>query len=1012
MSELDPRKFDWPIPEPGSPEEEALNESLQYAGEGIQEDLLSLPAGMASDFTELLTRCFDESPAPVESVTALERLFANTEDIEDFVRLALQHRSGFQRLYTLLGHSRWLGGYLLQDGWRELITADPETLSRPLQREAVKTAARARIERGENPAAALRRNHHTFLTGVLYREVVLKQQLENVAKEISDLADAALDVAIEQAESTLETRRGLKRADDFRFCVIAMGKHGAQELNYSSDIDLMFVFDGSGAGRIDGLGYAVKLAEALIPLIDAVTEHGHVFRVDTRLRPEGKRGRIARGLESMVQYYFSFGRTWERQALIKARACAGDIALGEELLQRLQGWVYRKYLSIEEINEIKGLKRRIEQRTEARDEAFIDVKTGFGGIRDIEFAVQFLQLLNGGRMPEVRLRGTLPALRSLASAGALRDDEAGTLSDAYRFLRSVEHRLQIWDGFQTHALPSDAAELKRLGRAMGYGGGNLDPARRLIHDLQAHTLRARGLMLRLFADLFEQHPSAEESSLVLDPDLDAQDAEPVLKRYRFSDPGVAFTTIRELARESDASIYEARARKYLASIMPALLSFCAGSPDADFTLRNFERITAALGAKTILFELIAEDPRALRVFGAIAANSDWLTDILSRRPGLVDEFLDELQTFSSLDRAALRTQLASRMQFADDALDAFFWERDVELLRIGLFDLTGRTPLPETLRELSALAEVMIDAALDVAIGEVLDRDDLNLRGDPRDHLAVIGMGKLGAGAMNYASDLDLVFAYDPAAFEDHATAQAFYSRVVRKVLNLLSSSGERGKLYEVDLRLRPRGGASNLAVTLDELERYLQTEAGFWERLAGCRARVLNPDGVAGARAVQVFEKFVYDGEADAQQTLDMRARLEQESPRNALKRGRGGTLDIEFLLAHLQLKHAKDIPALRQPDLWEVLEVAREHRLVDARLYDMIAGSYAFLRQVVNRLQILDGVSRHELPEGDRLEIFAMRMGYRSGGGLTATDQLMEELDWHRENARAAFVQLVSPS
>lgn len=1012
MTELDPRKFDWPIPEPGSPEEEALNESLQYASEGIQEDLRDLPGSVAGEFTDLLSRCFDESPAPTESITALERLFADTEDISEFVNLALQHSAGFKRFFRLIGHSRWLGGHLLRNGWRDFITADEELLKQPVTRESAAASVRERIAGGEDAATALRVSHHSLLTRVLYHEVALKQPLETVAREISDLADAALEVAIEQAYATLETKRGLKRADDFRFCVIAMGKHGAQELNYSSDIDLMFIFDGSGSGRLDGLGYAVKLAETLVPLIDAVTEHGHVFRVDTRLRPEGARGRLARGLEATVQYYYSFGRTWERQALIKARACAGDTALGEELISRLQSWVFRKYLSIEEINEIKGLKRRIEQRTEARDEAFIDVKTGFGGIRDIEFAAQFLQLLNGGRIESVRQRGTLPALQALAKAGALREDEAKTLADAYRFLRAVEHRLQVWDGFQTHALPNDAGDLKRLGRAMGYGGGNFDPARRLVHDLQAHTLRARGLMLRLFADLFEQHPSAEESSLVLDPDLEEEDAEPVLRRYRFSDPGVAFSTIRELARESDSSIYEARARKYLASIMPALLSFCASSPDADFTLLNFERITSALGAKTILFELIAEDPRALQVFGAIAANSEWLTDILSRRPGLVDEFLDELQTFSSLDRAALRSQLASRMQFATDALDAFFWERDVELLRIGLFDLTGRTPLPETLRELSALAEVMIDAALDVAIGEVLDKDDLKLSGDPRDHLAVIGMGKLGAGAMNYASDLDLVFAYDPAAFEDHATAQAFYSKVVRKVLNLLSSTGERGKLYEVDLRLRPRGGASTLAVTLDEMEKYLQTEAGFWERLAGCRARVLNPDGVAGARAVQVFEKFVYGGEPDAQQTLDMRARLEQESPRNALKRGRGGTLDIEFLLAHLQLKHAKDIPALRQPDLWEVLEVAREHGLVDARLYDMIAGSYAFLRQVVNRLQILDGVSRHELPEGEELEVFAMRMGYRPGGGMNATDQLMEELDWHRDNARAAFTQVVSPS
>ncbi|MCA9643429.1 MAG: hypothetical protein KC492_22170, partial [Myxococcales bacterium] len=351
---------------------------------------------------------------------------------------------------------------------------------------------------------ALRLNHHAFATRVLYHETALSRPLEEVAREISELADAALEVALEQAYETLRSKRGLTRAEDFRLCVIAMGKHGAQELNYSSDIDLIFVYDGAGPGRMDAQTFAVKLVETLIPLLDSVTEQGHVFRVDTRLRPEGKRGRLARRFESTVEYYYSFGSTWERQALIKARACAGDLALGEQLIERLQGWVYRKYLTIEEINQIKSLKRRIEQRTEQRDEQFTDVKTGFGGIRDIEFVTQFLQLMNGGRVSEVRVRATLPALEKLTAAGALKPAEAQTLAAAYRFLRGVEHRLQVWDDAQTHTVPAVPAELIRLGRAMGYRGNQLmDPARKLVHDLQVHTMKARGLMLRLFADLFD-----------------------------------------------------------------------------------------------------------------------------------------------------------------------------------------------------------------------------------------------------------------------------------------------------------------------------------------------------------------------------------------------------------------------------------------------------------------------------------------------------------------------------
>ncbi|MCA8915078.1 MAG: bifunctional [glutamate--ammonia ligase]-adenylyl-L-tyrosine phosphorylase/[glutamate--ammonia-ligase] adenylyltransferase [Planctomycetes bacterium] len=1012
MTDPDPRSFDWPIPEPGSLEEEALQESLQYASEGIQEDLRLLDSGQATEFIDLLSRTFDESPAPTESVAALERLFYTQEDaVTDFVGAALADPAAFRRLFVLLGHSRHLGGYLIREGWREFLRTPVEDLQRAVTAIEVAEAARGRILAGQDAGDALRLNHHSFATRVLYHEVALARPLEEVAWEVSELADAALAVALEQAYATLQAKRGLTRPEDFKLCVLAMGKHGARELNYSSDIDLIFVYDGNGPGRMDAQAYAVKLVETLIPLLDSVTEHGHVFRVDTRLRPEGKRGRLARRVESTVEYYYSFGSTWERQALIKARACAGDLEIGEQLLERLQGWVYRKYLTLEEINQIKSLKRRIEQRTEQRDEQFTDVKTGFGGIRDIEFATQFLQLMNGGRMPEVRVRATLPALEALKTAGALKPTEAETLAAAYRFLRSVEHRLQVWDDAQTHTVPADPADLLRLGRAMGYRGKRtMDPARVLVHDLQSHTMKARGLMLRLFADLFDNQGASAESELVLDPDITSEAARPLLQSYGFKDADTAFQAIRDLARESAGQMmYEARARKYLASMMPALLEFCGNSPDADFTLRNFERITGALGAKAILFELVAEDPRALLLFGSIAANSNWLTEILVRRPGLVDEFIEELQTMHSLDRASLRRQLGERMQVAADVTDALFWERDVELLRIGLFDLTGRTPLPETLRELCALSEVVLDAALDVAIGDVAGRQDSQLRGDPREHLVVVGMGKLGSGAMNYASDLDLVFAYDPGAFDEPALAQAFYSKVVRRLLSLLSATGERGRLYEVDMRLRPRGSASTLAVTLDELQRYLSTEAGFWERLAGCRARILNPDAPASVRARQIFDEFVYGSGADAAETRSMRERLERESPRNALKRGPGGTLDIEFLLAHLQLKHAAQVPALKQPDLWEVLAIARDHALIDARSYDAIAGSYAYLRQVVNRLQILDGVSRHELPDGDELEAFARRMGYSSGGGLGATGQLSEELEWHRHSARKMFDKYV---
>lgn len=1011
MSGPDQRNLDWPMPVPPDGDEPLPDaaEALQVAAEGIREDLLGLPEETAQGFVDLLARCFDKSPAPEESVAGIERILRHGPNhVAEFVRLALAQSVAFTRLFIALGHSRALARHVARDGWRSVMRLDDEALATPLNAADVAQGARSRLASGQEIRAALRANHHDCALRVLLREVLLRRPLEETGREISALADGALAVALENARREFAEKREWHEPPGFRFCVIAMGKHGAQELNYSSDIDLIFVFEGEGPRGMAGQQYAVKLAEQLIPLLDDVTEDGMVFRVDTRLRPEGKRGRLARSVQGTLDYYHSFGSTWERQALLKARPCAGDIALGAAMLEKLQGWVFRKYLTVEEINQIQDVKRSIERRTDERAETFLDVKTGFGGIRDIEFVTQFLQLMNGGRIPELRQRSTLGALHALAAHGVLKHSEALELADAYRFLRSVEHRLQLWEGVQTHTLPQDAPSLSRVGRQLGFSGPRrLDPARQLLTRLRAHTLHSRGLMVRLFAGLFGK-PAAEESALVLDPDLEPARAQEILKRYRFADLSGAHAAIRELAQESSENrLYAPRARKYLASMMPALLEFAGESPDPDATLRNFERIVANLGAKTMLFELVAEDPRALAVFGSIAAQSDWLSDILARRPGLVDEFIDGLQTFAALDRARLTGDLQARTRSADTPHDALFWQRDVELLRIGLFDVTARTPLPETLRELCTLAEVILQAAVDDALAREIGRDKSMVSGDPRRHLCVIGMGKLGSGALNYASDLDLVFAYEPGAVESGAE-QAFYARVVRRVLDTLTQSGERGKLYDVDLRLRPHGAKGTLVVTIDELGRYLATEAGFWERIAACRSRVLEPATEAGARAVTLLREFCYAG-GDAMQAREMRSRLQASGPTNDLKRGVGGTLDVEFLLAHLQMTHGADIPQLRQPDVFEALAVCRERGLIDARSHDAISEAYVFVRQCLNRMQLCDGKPHDELPQGADLEVFAQRMGYKPGGGQSAAEQLGAELDWHRSAARKAFERFV---
>nr|MBP9891594.1 hypothetical protein [Planctomycetota bacterium] len=1016
-----------PLPPSGEGDDlQTPGEVLLNAAEAIRASLAPLGSVTTEAFIEMLARNFEQSPSPEDSVSALERLLAAPQAAPDFVALALATPDSFARLFVLVGHSHPIAHHMLRGGWRDFMQLSPEELAQPVTPEQVINKARGRIDMGVDVLAALRLTHRDYCSRVLYQETALGYPLEQVTAGISALGDGALQVACEISRREVMAARGLKPGS-FRFCVIAFGKLGANELNYASDIDLSFVCDGEPESPPDGRAYsgpeiAVKIAEAMIPLIDTTTEDGNVFRVDTRLRPEGKKGRLARGLESTAQYYFSYGSTLERQALIKARACAGDLALGEELLNRVSPWVWRKYLTVGEINEIQSLKRQIEQRAEAGQDTFRDLKHGFGGIRDIEFVTQFLQLLNGGRAPELRVGDTLTALMALAHHGVLKLSEVDELSNAYRFLRGVEHRLQLYEGLQTYRVPHTRAEIERVARCMGYTAKasaaidgvrlagqsrvTLSPARALNNDLKAHTLRVRGLLVRLFAGLFATQHAPAESELVLDPDPDQAAARVLLSRYAFKDTALAFRLVRELAEETPENrLFAPRARKYLASMMPALLEYCAASPDADFTLMNFERITSRLGAKTMLFELVAEDPRALRVFGSIAAQSRWLSDLLCRRPGMVDEFIDSLQTFSRLESARLRADLDARLATVELG-EALHWQRDVELLRIGLFDVTSRTPLPETLRELCVLAEVLLLAALErVLVAQGGDERH-------RDALCVIAMGKLGSRALNYASDLDLVFVYDTSAFDEteRDAAQALFTRAVRALIELISGAGELGPLYALDLRLRPHGRKGQVAVSVEELERYLATEAQFWERLALTRARTVSGGGALKARVGAALEKFCYTATGDeGPQTRDMRLRVEKSAAAHDLKRAMGGLHDVEFLVEFLQLKHGAARPALRQSGMFEALESALREGLIDLVTHDALLDAYVFIRQLQNRMQMMDGQSRDSLPQGEELEMVARRAGFVPAGGLLAGEQLTQELDYHRRNCRTAFDKYV---
>src|SRR5262245_30088340 len=530
--------------------------------DGLRE--LSTPLG------RLLPRC----PDPDMALNNLERFLAHPA-APPLLPALLDHRARtLEVLLQLFGTSQTFS---------DLLAVHPDYLDMlrvPLRRSPSPAELREQLQADVDAAfedsavlRAFRRFRQRQLLRIGTNDVIRDRPLEEVTRDVSRVADAALEVALATALRQFGNRFGQPHTGAGRpaHCVIlAFGKHGGEELNYSSDLDLMFVYDEEGSTRgrrvnsIDNGEFYARVVGEVLRLLSAHTDRGQAYRIDLRLRPEGQRGPLARSLASTLSYYDTLGRTWERQALIKLRPVAGDLKLGEDFLLAIEPWVYRKYLSFAEINEIKVLKRRIEQKATRAGTSDSEVKTGHGGIRDIEFTIQFLQLLNGGRLPEVREHNTLLALAALKRPGCLTDLEWQILADAYRFLRKTEHRLQLLFDLQTHRLPGHAEELTKLALRMGYGPDG-DPLNTFLNDYRTKTAVNRKILDHLLHQTFAggDRPDEPESDLILDPEPDPETIKSVLGRYGFRDVMVAYQNLTELSRESVPFLSTPRCRHFL-----------------------------------------------------------------------------------------------------------------------------------------------------------------------------------------------------------------------------------------------------------------------------------------------------------------------------------------------------------------------------------------------------------------------------------------------------------------
>jgi glutamate-ammonia-ligase adenylyltransferase len=988
-------------------------------------------APVAGQLHSLLPRCPDAGMA----LSNLERFVAASQRPGATLRILTDHPRTTEVLIQLFSTSQHFS---------ELMIRDPALLDW-LQREAVPRDREALVEDlwAELEAApdeeaeqlTIRRFRQREMLRIGYADIVRGLPLEVTALDLSYLAEACVEGACRLARRRAEERHGAPIGHDgaaVRFVVLGLGKLGGAELNYSSDIDLIFLYDQEGQTTgprpISCAEFFTRVGRELVRILAEHTALGLAYRVDMRLRPEGDQGDLSRSLAATLGYYETSGRTWERQALIKCRAIAGDLDLGRTFLDAIAPFVYRRYLSGAEIGEIKAMKRRIEQRTLSAGTAEIEVKIGRGGIRDVEFVVQFLQLLHGGQSPQVQHPNTLTAISRLEQVGCLTAEERSYMEDTYRFLRRVEHRLQIMFDRQTHQMPRDAEEQRILAIRMGYPPVSpweerAGPAQRFLHDYRTKTETNRRILNHLLHDAFRDDSGGTADpvvDLVLDPAPTPEHVAAALQPYPFRDRVTAYHNLMALAREDIPFLSQARCRHFLAAIAPRLLRAVGRTPDPDMTLTNLEKVSASLGAKAILWELFSFNPPTLRLYVELCAHSQFLCEILINNPGMIDDLMDSLVVDRPQTPLAIKSELAELCRGAEDLAPILLSFRNKEWVRIGTRDILGREPIRDVTRELADVAEAIV---ILVARNQ-WDRRSLRFgvprsRDGRRSRWAIVGLGKFGGRELNYHSDLDLIFVHEGDGWTEggHESVpnEVFITEVIRRCLKMLGGTGANapGPLYSVDTRLRPHGASGPLVVTLGTLGDYFRTSAQTWERLALARARVIYSNGGFGRVVTERIRELLalpVDAAALAREVVAMRRKLEESRARTHLKHGYGGLADIEFLVHYLQLVHGAEYPEVLRPNLWEALDSLGRAGLLSTEAHAGLVAAYDFLRTVESRLRIVQNRRGVNLPEdaGDLVRL-ARRMSYEASDPAAASAAFRAEADRHAESTRALFQQVV---
>jgi len=926
--------------------------------------------------------------------------------------------SGSQTLSEMLiAHPNWLSAL------------SPQLLQYPRQEQGTRREVngwlRPFLQAGDRASAfaRLREFKQREMLRIAARDLARLSTISEITREISNVADVCLDSVYQICLQQLSERFGQPYYQDANerwqpaaFCVFGLGKLGGQELNYSSDVDVIFIYSEEGhvfkapprksqqAGKgLTNHQFFKRLAEAFIAEVSRLAPEGILYRIDLRLRPEGDAGPLTRSLTGYENYYAQWGQTWERMMLIKARPVAGDAALAAEFLEMIQPFRFPRSMSERTLGEIGAMKRRIETEVIKAGEINRNVKLGRGGIREIEFVAQSLQLLNAGRIPFLQGAQTLPTLQKLAQYHLLLDSEAEALTEAYSFLRDVEHRLQMESNLQTHTIPTERKARERLARLMGFGSlGDFEAAR------QGHTRNVR----QIYDKLLKVEAPSPSNALPAQFVEAEEEWKGFLAQYSFRDLDQSLRLITEFVEGPGYIHVSPRTSELARSLLPRFLELCPKTgdesivqelpkpvlSDPDRVLARLDSFISVYGARALLYETWSSNPSLFELLLWLFDRSEFLAEMAIRTPDLVDE----LELSGRLRRQRNADEILKGLRHGREDDDQRLWLRryhQAELMRTGLRDILGLADFEQNLTELSALAEACLEYALEVA----LRKNKL-----PKSPIVIIGLGKLGGAELNYGSDLDLMFVAEPGA-KNLPKLQ----RLAVEVMDLLSSQTELGVAFVTDARLRPDGEKGLLVNSLDAYEDYYRHRALLWEIQSLTRIRPIAGDLELGRQFQELAARLTNFREpsmplaaytpAWRAEIARMRMRIEKErTPAGkqslAIKTGAGGLMDAEFIAQTLCLANG-----WQEANTLKALERARAAKVLPNDDAESLIENYRKLRRI-------EGILRRWSLEGETLlpvdpaplNRVAIRCGFRTAQAF------MKAVGDYRKAIRGVYLKL----